>query len=341
MADTSRHLTGFKVENFKRFDSFEMTDLGQFNLILGDNNVGKTSVLEALLASQNFDSALNSLVGALTFKNIKRNLQYLDLLFFLNGDQETKKEASVSFVFSYSLYDYTFRLSFNKLKEQLTIEGFDFSDGPNPSRVAKFYDNVHFSSSFRSPYIPFYKGHDEDLTNFYSQLQKNRSLKKAFIAALQKIAGSIEDIELSSPYPAQPAHLIVYQKGIDQAIPLAFFGDGTIKTFRFLAETVLSRGECLMIDEIDTGIHFSRLKEFWKVILRTAIDNDVQLFMTTHSEECIRFFKEVLDEELSEYKDRARAIALVENRGTKRVTAHTYSFEQFEHAINVGNEIRW
>ncbi|MBK8425752.1 MAG: AAA family ATPase [Lewinellaceae bacterium] len=46
---SAEHLTYFKVENFKRFDSLELTDIGQFNLIVGDNNVGKTSVLEALL----------------------------------------------------------------------------------------------------------------------------------------------------------------------------------------------------------------------------------------------------------------------------------------------------
>ena len=45
----SNHLTYFKIENFKRFDSFEISNIGQFNLLVGDNNVGKTSVLEALL----------------------------------------------------------------------------------------------------------------------------------------------------------------------------------------------------------------------------------------------------------------------------------------------------
>ena len=43
------HLTYFKVENFKKFDSLEVNDIGQFNLIVGDNNVGKTCLLEALL----------------------------------------------------------------------------------------------------------------------------------------------------------------------------------------------------------------------------------------------------------------------------------------------------
>ncbi len=30
-----QYLTYFKIENFKRFDSFEMSNLGQFNLIVG------------------------------------------------------------------------------------------------------------------------------------------------------------------------------------------------------------------------------------------------------------------------------------------------------------------
>ena len=44
----NQHLTYFKVENFKKFDSLEVKDIGQFNLIVGDNNVGKTCLLEAL-----------------------------------------------------------------------------------------------------------------------------------------------------------------------------------------------------------------------------------------------------------------------------------------------------
>ena len=158
--------------------------------------------------------------------------------------------------------------------------------------------------------------------------------------ALAILLPDIEDIELSSPYPGTGPHLIVFQKNIDASVPLALFGDGVLKLFRLLVEIVVNRGHRLMIDEIDTGIHFSRFKEFWKVILQTAKDNDVQLFMTTHNEECIRYFKEVLEDDLPELKKDVRNITLVENAKTKVVTAHTYDFEQFEHAINLGNEVR-
>ena len=72
------HLTYFKIENFKRFDSFEMENLGQYNLLVGDNNVGKTSVLEGLC----FDENLGNLVWSFINIFIKRKMINLS-----NGNQ--------------------------------------------------------------------------------------------------------------------------------------------------------------------------------------------------------------------------------------------------------------
>ena len=52
-------LQSLTIENFKCFEHLELSDLGQFNLITGKNNVGKSSLLEALLfanASTDADS---------------------------------------------------------------------------------------------------------------------------------------------------------------------------------------------------------------------------------------------------------------------------------------------
>ena len=50
--NSDNHLTYFKVENFKCFDSIELEDIGLINIITGDNNIGKSSLLEALLFNQ-------------------------------------------------------------------------------------------------------------------------------------------------------------------------------------------------------------------------------------------------------------------------------------------------
>ncbi|PHM11084.1 AAA family ATPase [Nostoc sp. 'Peltigera malacea cyanobiont' DB3992] len=48
-------LKTIKIENFRSFKSFELQQLGRVNLLVGKNNIGKTSILEAiqLLCSQN------------------------------------------------------------------------------------------------------------------------------------------------------------------------------------------------------------------------------------------------------------------------------------------------
>jgi AAA15 family ATPase/GTPase len=48
-------LKTIKIENFRSFESFELQQLGRVNLLVGKNNIGKTSILEAiqLLCSRN------------------------------------------------------------------------------------------------------------------------------------------------------------------------------------------------------------------------------------------------------------------------------------------------
>ena len=38
----------FHVQNFRGFKDLELNDLARINLIAGENNIGKTSLLEAL-----------------------------------------------------------------------------------------------------------------------------------------------------------------------------------------------------------------------------------------------------------------------------------------------------
>src|SRR5690349_1523288 len=41
--------SSFTIQNFRGFEHLEFNDLARINLIAGTNNVGKTSVLEALM----------------------------------------------------------------------------------------------------------------------------------------------------------------------------------------------------------------------------------------------------------------------------------------------------
>ena len=95
-----------------------------------------------------------------------------------------------------------------------------------------------------------------------------------------------------------------------------------------------------MIDEVDTGIHHSRMKDFLKNLVKMAVVNDVQLFMTTHSLECQQAFAEVFeDPEMVHLQKEFRNIALVEAQDHS-VKPFVYNFQQLSENLELGIETR-
>ena len=47
-----------------------------------------------------------------------------------------------------------------------------------------------------------------------------------------------------------------------------------------------AKGGVLLIDEIDTGLHYTVMEKMWQLVLETATRLDVQVFATSHSRDC-------------------------------------------------------
>ena len=70
--------------------------------------------------------------------------------------------------------------------------------------------------------------------------------------------------------------------------PLGSHGEGMRRLMMMSLSLLESRGGVLLVDEIDTGLHYSILGDVWRLVIETAIKHDVQVFATTHSYDCIR-----------------------------------------------------
>lgn len=340
------HLVKFQVENFKRFRKLRLENLGQFNLIVGDNNVGKTSVLEALLYDDEHDKWSYNLYKALSYRNLGGEYKEGHLDFYINKSAQLSvrnNEVEVRFWYQVNsdieppqelsefgkgrdfLYD-----KFGNLKSENfllgTISTINRSD-------LKILDSI--------PFIPFSMAYGKDLMDIYSRVYiRDRAAKRNLIKVLMPLISDIDDLELDTAITDYPV-LVIAKNNSDSVVPLVSYGEGTIKLFRILMFILIFKGDRLMIDEIDTGIHYSRMKDFWRTILKAAEENEVQLFVTTHNQECIRYFKEVLEEkEMEHLQKEARTITLVENAKTKDVEALTSGFEELDYSLTVGNEVR-
>ena len=67
-------------------------------------------------------------------------------------------------------------------------------------------------------------------------------------------------------------------------------GDGAVRLLGVAVALANSRDGFLLIDEAENGIHHSLQRDFWRMVLQTARDHNVQVLATTHGWDCVRGF---------------------------------------------------
>jgi hypothetical protein len=75
--------------------------------------------------------------------------------------------------------------------------------------------------------------------------------------------------------------------GMSRLVPIPFMGEGLRRVLSIVLAIANAPGGVVLIDEIENGLHYSVHKKVWQAIAVAARKNDVQVFATTHSWECI------------------------------------------------------
>lgn len=341
------HLSSFSIQGFKKFDDLLVEDLGQFNLIVGDNNVGKTTLLEALLINTNVDTLNDSLANIIfnvkNFTQIKG--EYID--YFFSTKKTSGQEKIIFFqlrhlntaeakilVHKQSQPPYSVEITTSQA-DQLTLL----------SKASKFglpkeKEYLLMGFNLNIPYIPLGNYYTHELTDKYSEyIQLNVENKARFIESLRVMIPNIVNIEVNKGVINESA-LFIAETGKNDLQPLGMYGDGVLKLVRILLSLFSERASFnynrIMIDEIDTGVHYSRLTDFLEAVLKVCKYRGVQLFATSHSAECIESFTKALEK--TGMQAEGRIIRLAETK--VGIKAFTMGYEEFENALHVESEIR-
>lgn len=353
-----QHLTYFNVKNFKRFESLEVKNIGQINLVVGDNNVGKTSFLEALVLNSELKENIGVFYTILKSKNpmyqpvrmsksnpvsnyrdniFARFLNNIDLPFELNLEKENP------------LYNLNYKVEHKheKLSQQENEELKSFArnvieEYPEIDTVSenwlfayiedkptyiidltsKFYQN--FVETYWSlPLISLKDSFDAELFADYLKLDLRkeeyivRLLNEIFTnIKIQKIRATSNTIQIATK-DRYAYHSITE------------YGDGLLRALRFIIKVISTDNARIMIDEVEAGVHFSKQKELWRILFELSNETGVQLFCTTHSQECIEAFINAAKE--TDFEDKIRLIEL--ERGNEKTYASTYIFDQIKSGI--------
>lgn len=165
--------------------------------------------------------------------------------------------------------------------------------------------------------------------------------EKLPLQALQLILGT--DIERVAVVGAddprrlgrEGRRVIVKLRDGTQPVPLRSLGDGVTRMFGIGLALVNSCNGFLLVDEAENGIHHSIQQDFWKMVLRAAHQNNVQVLATTHSQDCWKGFAQAAAED----KD-AEGIVIRLERDGEEVRSVEYTEEHLKAAADQDIEVR-
>jgi AAA15 family ATPase/GTPase len=81
----------------------------------------------------------------------------------------------------------------------------------------------------------------------------------------------------------------------NNVLPLKSMGDGINRIMTMILALVNSDNGFLLIDEFENGLHHSIQEKLWEIIFNLANKLNVQVFVTTHSNDCISGFENILN----------------------------------------------
>lgn len=299
------HFSTITITNYRRIHDLQLTNLRNINLIVGQNNSGKTSLLEAVYII----TKLNDLNAFLDMERMRGkfykdyNVEWIDKNFCSNikisgtyGDMETT--VALSKVASDENIDRTGYVTTLEVNASVGTTDYDSQIHLYTNHEPSFFyrQSRHLcNSAITSPYR--YSG--DLLRTAHAHVVKEKLLDGIVEFIRKYIDDSIAKIELINIHGH--SRFFVSSSKHNQSIDLTKYGEGLQRIFEIALLTAYCRNGILMIDEIDSAIHKGLLQPFADFISHLARTNHVQLFISTHSKECVDAFANTEAEELMAY----------------------------------------
>lgn len=117
-------------------------------------------------------------------------------------------------------------------------------------------------------------------------------------------------------------------------LPLNVLGDGLSRVVLMLTGAFGSKSKLLIIDEIDSGLHYSAMATMWKSLLKLSQEHDRQIFCTTHSEEMLQATLEAFEN----HQDDLGIYRIARQSGETK--AQKYDYELYRDAEIAGFPVR-
>lgn len=319
----ARHLSNLKVKNYRGIKNLEVSDLGDINILVGTNNCGKTSLLEAIMLLSRPDD-LTNVVSIARLREMTRIFPGLSASFFdsfLYLFNKLNNELLISVSASINNKEVAFKLEgrIEKVLMDINEAMKDIFTSPRRSKegsisgeeeIDSFVGEIEYNIgqlSFEPITIPisfhkyerimrikrktpflnmtFVSTIDHIVKNTFREVIRNRELKNKVVEVLKIFDSNITDLIIIQDENGRINQMI--DNSLLNYMPLSTYGDGIKKVIALANGIAEAHDGILLIDEIETSIHPSALNKVLLWLIDACKEFNVQLFLTTHSLETV------------------------------------------------------
>ncbi|MEM8638143.1 MAG: AAA family ATPase [Cyanobacteria bacterium P01_G01_bin.54] len=316
-------LNSLHISGFRTFKDLKVNRLGKVNLIVGRNNVGKTSLLEAvhLYTSPNVLEPILCLLERRQEYAFEKdeNIVSLRSLFHQRDERlvnikmgETDQMTWMTMSRKWRLIEgvggershQTQRESDDQPEGLGSIEvlAIEYEDAGIKLSVPMYGEQLNEvrhtfkNQTMRSLFLPSNGFYDNSIepSVLWDQVVLTDN-EDTVLDALRVIEPNLERIVMVQGRRSQRLAMAKLSKR--KPMPLRSLGDGMNRLFE-LAVGLVSTGKdgTFLVDEIDSGLHFRTLSDVWRLVFSAAKRLDIQVFATTHSWDCIEAFQKASTE---------------------------------------------
>ena len=314
-------LNSFEINNFRGFSQLCLPDLGRVNLIAGENNVGKTAVLEALWQ---FTAPNQPGIGVRLdmFRGITQ-VDRQELMFDLFNQYDVSRPIEFAATGDWGENRRELRIeAMPREMSRTAISTVDQDGRPEFERgriesdheiILKYVDETgsYESSGWyvakplgpaveegieaRQALIPgprssnhYFSARqrttDVEVANMFGAMQV-KGLEAPLLDALKAFEPNLRGLTV---IPINGVPMVHANVQMERLIPMGLMGDGINRLLSFAVTFASAPKGFVLLDEIENGIHYSKLVDLWRAISAFSESFDVQVFATTHSMECVR-----------------------------------------------------
>jgi len=313
-------LRDLTIKNYRAFKDFSIDGLARVNLIVGDNNAGKTSFLEAVYLLTNwvnpyalletlnnrgeyFNSTEQPGVKEFLIANIFCGSDPNKLVTEQNSIEIRSSESSLTlqvmgntkFLLDVAVPPYVLHFNY-EVRDEKAMHG--TVELPLISSLVHISENrTALNRDIIRPQL-FITARNIDFDyvgSLWNEIIEASQKEATVVEGLQILEPKIRDVRLMNRRAA--AGVLIGIEDQPLRIPLSSMGDGLKWIFAMMAAATNANDGTLLIDEIDTGLHYQAQTDMWRLLLKVAMERNIQIFATTHSWDCVEAFQEALAED--------------------------------------------